>query len=105
MRQFSRMCKANAGCINCPLHQMDSCADECSIGAFVLNTADIERKVMSWAAEHPEPVYPTWCEWLVDAGLIVKSGDAYAFLFGNAMKPIPAEIAEKLGIQPKEPTP
>ena len=76
---------------------MDSCADECSIGAFVLNTADIERKVMSWAAEHPEPVYPTWREWLSEQGVLSAGG-----LWEKAFEPIPADIAEKLGIQPKE---
>jgi hypothetical protein len=24
----------------------------------------IEKIVMSWAAEHPEPKYPTWMEYL-----------------------------------------
>ena len=32
--------------------------------------ATIEEHVMSWAAENPEPVYPTWREWLIKKGLI-----------------------------------
>ena len=57
---------------------------------------------MKWAAEHPELVYPTWFEWLSDMGLIVKNGDAYEFHFIRATKYIPADIAQKLGIKPKE---
>ena len=64
LRQFDRMCKANAGCFNCPLHKPDGVSDECSIGAFVNDSERIEREVMKWAAENPEPVYPTWGEYL-----------------------------------------
>ena len=101
LRQFDRMCKANAGCYNCPLHKPDSVSDECSIGAFVNNYERIEREVMKWAAEHPEPVYPTWQDFLEKYGL----GE---FVTGTARlvwlreTRIPADIAEKLGIQPKE---
>lgn len=97
LRQFDRMCKANAGCFNCPLHKPDGVSDGCSIGAFVNDSERIEREVMKWAAEHPEPVYPTVYEWLVSIGLL--GSDMWAM--SDLYKPIPAEIAEKLGIQPK----
>ncbi len=33
-------------------------------GAEIGATAeDIEKTIMEWAAEHPEPVFPTWKEW------------------------------------------
>ena len=62
----------------------------------------IERDVMQWAAKHPEPVYPTWIDWLTDMGLIIKTADHYGFNFTAAVDQIPADIAQKLGIEPKE---
>jgi hypothetical protein len=63
----------------------------------------VERTVMSWAAEHPAPVYPTWGEWLMSIGVIngVHPHGAIDAL-GNLKQPIPADIAQKLGIEPKE---
>ena len=62
----------------------------------------VETKVTAWAAEHPEPVYPRWIDWLADVGLIINTADHYAFNFTAAADQIPADIAEKLGLQPKE---
>ena len=108
MHQFDRMCKANSGCINCPLHQNDYYSDdECHIGAFVRYPEKIEQTVMSWAAEHPEPVYPTWLEWLhttsaVDDTIDIPVGDGTIFRVAIKNVPIPADIAVSLGLKPKE---
>lgn len=56
MKQFDRMCKTNAGCFDCPLHEQDGVSDRCSIGAFVNDSKRIEREIMAWAVEHPENV-------------------------------------------------
>ena len=75
----------------------------------------IENTVMSWAADHPEPVYPTWFEVLERFGVAGRiNGEPYydsmdrkiylkqpAFT-PKAFDPIPADIAEKQGLQPKE---
>lgn len=74
------------------------------------NIANIEKEVMSWAAEHPEPVYPTWAEWLNSIGVIISDRPfpalnipVYVYQASTKMlEPIPANIAEKLGIIPKE---
>ena len=97
LRQFDRMCKSNAGCFNCPLHEPDGVSDRCSIGAFINDSERIEREVMSWAAEHPEPVYPTW-------GQYFRRYYGLEYCKGHEMllENIPADIAEKLGIEPKE---
>jgi hypothetical protein len=60
--------------------------------------SDMELRIMAWAAEHPEPVYPTWGEWLNTYGVVSDN------FFSNAkmLDPIPADIAEKLGVKPKE---
>ena len=102
LRQFDRMCKSNAGCFNCPLHEPDGVSDRCSIGAFINDSERIEREVMSWAAEHPEPVYPTFREWLISIGVIGQMYTHSVIADKLAMTPIPADIAQKLGIEPKE---
>ena len=64
--------------------------------------ADVEKNVTAWAAEHPEPVYPTWWSWLINEGVIEK-GSTYTGAFDQLKtKSIPADIAEKLGIKPKD---
>ena len=66
--------------------------------------ANLEKEVMAWAAEHPEPVYPTWMDYL-----LMQEGCKEAYSGGNDTlwkwmwtEHIPADIAEKLGLQPKE---
>ena len=51
------------------------------------NFMGIEAEVLQFLENHPDPVYPTWLDWLRD----------------NSSKPIPEEIAKKLGIEPIEP--
>lgn len=115
IRQFHRMCKSNVGCVICPLRGKEGC----SINAFVNNPERIEGEVMSWAAEHPEPQYPTWAEWLLKVGAArrVPIGEPWPVELpdGSMLEPcceivikenerIPADIAQKLGIEPKEGT-
>ena len=65
---------------------------------------------MQWAAEHPEPVYPTWGEWFVERGdltenwqeLKVENKYGGKCVIGMFYQPIPTDIAQKLGIEPKE---
>ena len=78
--------------------------------------AEIEKNVMEWAAEHLEPVYPTWEEWLLDNGVfapdnVLINGKCRFYMEGKPMLSIPtkkiydripADIAQRLGIQPKE---
>ena len=62
----------------------------------------IEREDMKWAAEHPV-VYPTWGEWLNEQAVVIKIIDNGALIFepdAKMRQPIPADIAQKLGIEP-----
>lgn len=125
MRQAKRMCSSFGGeCSDkCPLN----CAIQvetrwyrnlciCVGGGIEEAYKLIEERVMQWAAEHPEPVYPTWAEWqksvFPDAEI-----DITPCAFGSRDRlncflektcstckeqQIPADIAEKLGIKPKE---
>lgn len=109
-------------CKGCPLQGI------CVIDTSIKDSTDREfnetgSQIQSWAAEHPEPVYPTWGEWLEQQGICFSSITNYsyvngitipevfnyqiegktAFMCGDKVnEPIPADIAEKLGIEPKE---
>ena len=48
------------------------------------NFMGIEDEVLQFLEYHPTPVYPTWLDWLRD----------------NVSKPIPEDIAKKLGVEP-----
>lgn len=116
MRQTKRMCAAHGGMCssrNCPLDNGEACrlaADQDGE-----DYSDVERIIMAWAAEHPAPRYPTWREWYDAAfsdGSIFRRfcpsifGDDYrdCGTVGACDKcqdrPIPADIAAKLGIKP-----
>jgi hypothetical protein len=74
---------------------------------------EAENIIMSWATEHPEPVYPTWIDWLRNVGVIPTQEEASHsmrdgvraasfYVTAKAFEPIPGDIAEKLGIESKE---
>lgn len=77
---------------------------------------ECERAIGQYAAEHAEPRYPTWREWqqanFPNAADGVHPCAFMSMLDANCIRypvcnpcrdrPIPAEIAEKLGIKPKE---
>lgn len=108
MRQLNRLCSHFQNCNEngCPMF------DECgNIGAHCSgpkHSYRIEKTVMAWAAEHPEPVYPTWADYI--SRLVVKdictgkiSGPETVLTYAMNT-PVPADIAQKLGIEPKEGT-
>lgn len=117
MKQAKRMCKTVGACGKCPLRTMEH---ECRF-ASVIN-ADfgpdgakaIERIVMEWAEKHPEPKYPTWKEWqdtnfpnndALMRPCIFESEEYFNCKSENGCencmnKPIPPDIAEKLGVKP-----
>ena len=118
VRQAERMCRSfGADCDRCKLH----CLDEEALCVFggtpeawrTNKVTDAERIVMDWAAENPEPRYPSWHEaWkqLFPDGQGSPCPVAYDVRYewekcGADCKsckdrPIPADIAEKLGIKP-----
>ena len=105
MRQWRRFCKSNNHCGECEFDGKGICGD---FHLTKVPFADIELRIMAWAAEHPEPVYPTWIEWLVDIGVIGEyaklplEASSTVVVSTTLAEPIPADIAQKLGIEPKE---
>ena len=114
IRQQRRMCKAYARCEGCPVRWIvnpNKCV--CYDLAFE-NPAMFEERVMKWAEEHPESVYPTWEEW--NRAISPKAARPICMLnFAGKeachdwdwcceclKQRIPADIAAKLGIKPIE---
>lgn len=122
MRQAARMCASHnndcAGCglvkdcMECPLEGMP---ENWQVRACKL--ASIERIVMDWAAKNPEPRYPSWNRWFRETfpdsiyatspcpNTFCRVCDPTAYhgeveCYECKGKPIPADIAEKLGIKP-----
>ena len=113
MRNWQRMCKyfdehyEDECCRICLIHNCDAIweMDEAT------DWGKIEEIVNTWAAEHPEPKYPTWHEYLKKMGLITSMKVYFsdengagvkleAGLTKKANQPIPAEIAAALGLEP-----
>lgn len=116
MRQARRMCETFCdACSKCPIGNAK--ALECGITATSeMDCKEVERRVMQWAAEHPEPVYPSWEEgWkqLFPNGIDTPCPSEYDAKYGHdclklsclncKRRPMPAEVAEKLGIKPVAP--
>lgn len=126
MRQARRLCAANGGMCgasNCPLDNGEACRLLPDHDGEDYN--ELERIIMDWAAEHPEPVYPTWKDgWkqLFPEADIKRVfcpeifGDKYTCDWCQGWsyddnyscdecleRPMPADIAEKLGIKPIAP--
>lgn len=120
MRTAKRMCESMGDCdVICPFHDMCSDYSWLHIAPAYINENDLakcEAAIMKWGAENPEFRYPTWREWqkknFPNAGGImcpcsfIGTIDANCAVQSSCEKcsnhPIPAEIAEKLGIEPKE---
>lgn len=113
LKQLHRMCADNA-CNDCPVFYQGYC-QVLGGGNDMMIESEIERVVMRWAAEHPEPQYPTWEEWQktnfpdAESAIFPCSFDSKKNVGCNRVEsckgcrahPIPAEIAKKLGIKPK----
>ena len=97
----SRMCKYYDDCSDgCPLENTNFCnLSEHSLSEKDLREAEVV--MLDWNKKHPV-IYPTWGEYF---GMIYG-----ARLFGNPIGSldeifkinIPQDIAEKLGVEPKE---
>lgn len=108
MREWKRMCKSRG---NIPDDFVG--AESALLFAFD-RPEEIERLVMEWAAEHPEPVYPTWAEWLLEIGGGEKKHIETGGYSGNTWvtdyetfvvaldSTIPDNTARMLGVKPKE---
>lgn len=124
VRQIKRMCDSHgASCHGCTLKEKSGLCTLVHDDEFIpedweeIKAAEIEMVVMHWAANNPEPRYPTWNEWYKATfpnsnyhtvpcpSMFYKicetsnyHGEVECYECKN--QPIPADIAEKLGIKP-----
>lgn len=99
MKNWKQMCNSMTemnGCEDCPIVINTHGARCGDMPGEMHDVESIAREVEKWAAEHPEPVYPTWYEYLTDM--------YHATWNMIKDKSIPADTAQKLGIEPKEVT-
>ena len=108
MKQKKRMCEKYTGRGICQSIDYDICPlkghDLCSKPITLINIDKIqegEEISMRVAAKHLEPVYPRWCDWLAEQGVLADMRYWYAMNTEKMEQPIPADIAQKLGIEPK----
>lgn len=107
IRQFKRMCRYyNGEKDKCPLYcKGHGCnISHCRMLAF--EDEKFANVVKTWAAAHEEPIYPTWGEYLLDKGIVeahrpIEGGVNYTPTVKMKCH-ISADIAEKLGLKPKE---
>lgn len=108
-KQWTRMCGAHEDCSECPMREL-GCNLEFPCNQKKFSPDLIEHIVMEWAKAHPEPVYPTFAEWLNSIGVAISdrpfpAPDIPVYVFqvnAKMFEPIPADIAQKLEIEPKE---
>lgn len=113
MAQFKRMCQYYQSRGECPMNCLIPGLNisQCRKEAFY-RTDFVEKVVMAWAAEHPEPVllYPPWAEWLYDTFKAWTAKNPPRPTYEKAWfdflreSRVPEDIARKLGIQPREET-
>ena len=110
MRQARRLCEEQQEmecCVKCPMQGKGGCMVVADVED--IDYADAEKRIMQWAAEHPEQVYPSWDEAWKNLFPGAKKAPCPRTFFGCecmvdigctecGSRPIPAEIAEKLGI-------
>ena len=112
MKDWRRMCKAyttddESCCHGCPV--VDFHEHGCGAIFEMEDGTDWQRyadAIMAWAAEHQEPVYETWFEYLLRIGVIPKNapaGGEYQWIVESIKhKHISNDIAESLKLHPKE---
>lgn len=116
-RQWKRMCNKyfdgkNWVCNKaCPMYVFEVCSKPTVKYPVPLEVGqdlahEIDCVIMSWAADHPEPVYPTWWKYLCMIGVIPDElgdktlGEMTVYSLMNTY--IQSDIAQKLEIEPKE---
>lgn len=116
MKRAKRMCGAHSECDNCSMRDVIGNIGCPFLEAYIDRAGQIEHIVMEWAASHPEPRYPSWQDawnklFPEAAGGVpcpkyfISEKQYDEMCIGNDCEcclesPIPADIAEKLGIKP-----
>lgn len=107
MKQWNRMCCAMHNCEDCEIYK--KCLRQyCLRHVFGLNfdcnaIKAIELIVIQWAKDNPEKIYPTWGEWFLQTCQVPLTSDLKHNDWETTLNShIPVDIAQKLGVKPKE---
>ena len=110
IREFQRMCKTirstHGSCEKCPIKIATYGTMFMCYRYIEEYPENAESIIMRWAAENPEPVYPTWWEYMCMIGVIPDElgdktlGEMTVYSLMNTY--IQSDLAQKLGIDPKE---
>ena len=100
---FNRMCNSysNPPCEGCPMEIYGIDLDTCR-ARLIDNPDKYEERILKWIKEHPSPIYPTWWEYLRAYSVTGANIPDSAVIYKLKNWRIPADIAQKLGIEPKE---
>lgn len=114
MKDWRRLCetiqsqnqeKQQSGwCKGCPLQGtciIDTDIKDCTVNVFTI----IGKRIETWVEENPESVYPTWWEYLRAYGVTGANIPDSAVIYKLKNWKIPADIAEKLGLEATKPKP
>lgn len=108
MLKLQELCKRQMSCENCTM-LIGGMECGASLGSPILPVEEIERRLAQWEAAKSK--YPSWAEaWKQLFPDAIPPCPAKNFCVKGCdyncdecrARPIPAEIAEKLGIRPKE---
>jgi hypothetical protein len=108
MKDWRRMCKVQedttcGACSSCPMgDDGKSCMAVYEDEFETVDFAHIEQTVTEWAAEHPEPVYPSIAKYLERFGIIIRRDGSLQADFFKANEPMSAYMANLLDISPEE---
>lgn len=120
LKRTKRMCgdyfeATDGSCCGCPLNEESLCRDAPAFQHFTAEELKkVEQLVLEFEAEYPEPVYPTWAEWLLEIGGGEKKHIETGGYSGNTWvtdyetfvvaldSTIPDNTTRMLGVKPKE---
>ena len=96
MKDWKRMCNAMATCDECPMNEVKCWGKSPSdlIDSFERR----ESVITEWAAEHPEPEYPSIAKYLEQLGITIRRDGSLEADFFKANEPMSADMAKMLGI-------
>ena len=106
VKECNRMCdKLDKNCDKCPL-KIALYGTPYSCDKYLLRfPVRAEAIIMKWAAENPEPIYPSWYEYLKGRGLVVSIGGSFyapkeQVLTLSAFKNMSERDGKMLGLKP-----
>lgn len=124
IHDWRRMCAAhNEECRDRETGEMCRLFDIDNIDCWMAKQIDdktaarLEADVSEWAGAHPEVVWPTWADWLIEQGILAAYATPESYMEDvsgartylnnsvrlclRALETIPEETCAKLGIEPK----